>query len=152
MADQKQEYSCGFVKLTGNPYDQVLLLRKKNPTWQAGLLNGVGGKVEEDETPLQSMQREWHEESLGSEEQQWTRFCTLELQFAVVHFFKATADIKTLAHLQGGQNDKGERYEVHSLERALTRRDIIPNLRWLLPLAFLDTVDQSADVVEQGCV
>lgn len=41
----------------------VLLLRKAKPEWQAGLLNGVGGKLEEGETVFQCARREFTEET-----------------------------------------------------------------------------------------
>jgi 8-oxo-dGTP pyrophosphatase MutT (NUDIX family) len=43
--------------------DRVLLIEKKRPTWQAGRLNLVGGKVEPNETILAAAQREFLEET-----------------------------------------------------------------------------------------
>ena len=43
--------------------DNVVLIRKSRPEWQAGRLNGVGGKVEEGEDPYQAMRREFWEET-----------------------------------------------------------------------------------------
>ena len=42
--------------------ENVLLISKKRPTWQAGMLNGIGGKIEPGENPLQAMIRECKEE------------------------------------------------------------------------------------------
>lgn len=47
-------------------YSRVVLIRKKRPTWQAGLLNAPGGKCEEGELELNAVDREFEEE---------TRFC-----------------------------------------------------------------------------
>ena len=41
----------------------VLLITKQKPEWQKGCLNGIGGKIEEDETPLNAMVREGFEEA-----------------------------------------------------------------------------------------
>jgi len=41
----------------------VLLIRKNKPIWQAGALNGVGGKVEAGEAPVDAMTREFYEEA-----------------------------------------------------------------------------------------
>lgn len=54
-------YVCGFLFHD----DNVLLVRKNRPDWQAGLLNGVGGKCEGHETPHFSMVREFQETDLG---------------------------------------------------------------------------------------
>lgn len=42
--------------------DRVALIRKNRPAWQAGKLNGPGGKVEAGETALQAIAREIREE------------------------------------------------------------------------------------------
>lgn len=42
---------------------RVLLVWKNRPAWQNGKLNGVGGKIEPGETPLQAMKREFLEET-----------------------------------------------------------------------------------------
>lgn len=43
--------------------ENVLLIKKNRPTWQAGNYNGIGGKIEEGETPLVAMIREMKEET-----------------------------------------------------------------------------------------
>lgn len=43
--------------------NRVVLIRKNKPTYLAGQLNGVGGKVEEDEEPAVAMCREFREET-----------------------------------------------------------------------------------------
>ena len=43
--------------------DQVVLIRKSRPEWQAGKLNGIGGKVEYFESPSDAMHRECLEET-----------------------------------------------------------------------------------------
>lgn len=54
------------VYVLGFAFDdnKVLLIRKTKPKWQAGRLNGVGGKVEAfDKDYLAAMVREFHEET-----------------------------------------------------------------------------------------
>lgn len=43
--------------------DRVALIRKNRPDWQAGKLNGPGGKLEAGETAVEAMSREMAEES-----------------------------------------------------------------------------------------
>ena len=43
--------------------ENVLLIRKNRPDFQAGKLNGLGGKIEDGETPLEAVSREVSEES-----------------------------------------------------------------------------------------
>jgi len=39
------------------------LIEKNRPDWQKGLWNGIGGKIEGDESPADAMSREFHEEA-----------------------------------------------------------------------------------------
>lgn len=55
------EYVLGF--LFDKKGEKVLLIEKNRPAWQAGFLNGVGGKIEPNETPIQAMVREFKEEA-----------------------------------------------------------------------------------------
>lgn len=43
--------------------EHVALIRKNRPKWQAGRLNGIGGKVDEGEHPESAMVREFDEET-----------------------------------------------------------------------------------------
>lgn len=58
----------------------VLLIEKRRPEWQAGRLNGIGGKIEpEDRNEHEAMQREFHEETgLNTKADAWHRFAVME--------------------------------------------------------------------------
>ena len=60
------KYTVGLI------FDQeaknVLLLRKNYPGWMAGRLNGIGGKIEGNETALECMIRESKEETTIQDE------------------------------------------------------------------------------------
>jgi len=66
------EYVLGFA-FNGN---NVLLIRKTRPAWQAGRLNGVGGKVEpEDWCLAEAMRREFKEETgVDTVVEDWKQF------------------------------------------------------------------------------
>jgi|SRR5580700_9425572 8-oxo-dGTP diphosphatase len=73
------------------PYTRVLMIEKLKPAWQAGKLNGVGGKIDHYleegrggtdyrrlETPLEAMVREFHEETgVLSDQRDWHLFCIM---------------------------------------------------------------------------
>jgi NTP pyrophosphohydrolases including oxidative damage repair enzymes len=59
-AKKVQRYCLGFAF---HPVKGVVLIRKNRPEWQAGKLNGVGGKIEAGESPEQAMAREFEEET-----------------------------------------------------------------------------------------
>src|SRR4051794_18101042 len=92
-----QQYVCGF--LFSPDRSRVLLIRKRRPAWQAGKLNGVGGKLEPGETPLQAMRREFREEA-GIELPEWQHVLTLSGaddagsgRGWAGHFFRAFGDL-----------------------------------------------------------
>src|SRR3990167_7537739 len=58
----EMNYSVGFVFSMDK--SRVLLIKKNKPEWQAGLLNGVGGKAEpQDRRARETMRRECMEEA-----------------------------------------------------------------------------------------
>ena len=122
----KKLYVCGF--LFDPLFRAVVLIRKIRPLWQAGKWNGVGGKIEAGETPLQAMQREFHEEA-GLKVESWKPFCVLVGEDYEVHFFMATAPefntVKTCT---------AEVIEIHRVE-SLGWIITVPNLCWLIPMA-----------------
>jgi 8-oxo-dGTP diphosphatase len=75
--------------------DKVVLIRKKHPAWQAGLLNGVGGKVEKDELHVDAMVREFYEETgVLISADQWERRGRIFHGAGLIHVFTCrTADV-----------------------------------------------------------
>ena len=55
------KYVVGFA--FNESANHILLIRKIKPDWQNGLLNGIGGKIEKDESPMDAMIRECREET-----------------------------------------------------------------------------------------
>ena len=60
-AKVKDRYVLGFV--FSLDASRVLLIWKNRPEWQKGKLNGIGGKIEEGELPIDAMKREFSEET-----------------------------------------------------------------------------------------
>ncbi len=135
-----QEYVCGFMFYECD----VALVTKAKPDWQRGKLNGVGGKVEEGETPLAAMAREFEEECMVLTcEKDWQHFLTLHTKGTRIHFFRAEAtklhDIKSLPE---------EPVNWYHLDDVLHHQVIIPNLGWLIPMARIQRVICPAEVWE----
>jgi len=105
---------------------QVALVAKTHPEWQAGKLNGVGGKVEGDETPLDAMRREFMEEA-GAPVEDWREFAVLNVEAGAIHFFcsHGACELKSLTEEIVGWHPLSD----------LGTLPVIPNLRWLIPLA-----------------
>lgn len=67
------------VLLFDKQFQNVLLIRKNRPQWQAGKLNGPGGKVEPGETPQGAARRELFEETGLAMVKELTEFCTFRM-------------------------------------------------------------------------
>lgn len=76
-------YVLGFAFTT--LMDAVLLIQKKRPQWQAGCYNGIGGKIEPQESALAAMVREFKEETgVGTLLGDWHRFAVMQYQDAEI--------------------------------------------------------------------
>lgn len=138
-------YALGFLFLTDAVYGtSVVLIRKDKPEWQAGKLNGVGGKIEDGEEPIDAMRREWKEET-GETREWWERFLTLEFPKATVFCFRAF-DSDTVA--KTNSSEMVGRSMVKQFITGGSRQidftfgggcwvplDPITNLRWIIPMA-----------------
>lgn len=125
----RQNYVCGFL-FKGH---QVLLVEKKNPEWQRGLLNGIGGKVENYETSDAAMTREFEEET-GLRVTDFELFATEHnTQTSCVYFYRARVPV---VHdwISPSKNDASEPlYWIDASK--LGAYTAVGNLSWLIPLA-----------------
>lgn len=130
----KVKYVCGFLFSRDGKY--VVLIKKQRPEWQKGKLNGIGGKIEEGESALSAMQREFKEEA-GIVISNWTPFCVLTGNDASyvpggrefeVHFFSRFSDEAYNARTM-------EDEEVSYCTTDPMPNSVVPNLKWLIPLA-----------------
>lgn len=123
-------YCVGF--LFTHQLDRVLLIEKRKPAWRAGRLNGIGGKIESGEDPLTAMAREFAEET-GSPltPEIWQHYCRLSYPdgSVTVEFFRA---FHTPA-LLGATTAEAE--QLYRADPWHLPTHVIPNLRWLIPLA-----------------
>ncbi len=142
-------YVAGFLFRDNghNPGQDVALIQKLRPAWQKGKLNGIGGKIEEGEQPMDAMRREFREEA-GVLIPDWRPFSHLTLgDGGRVFFFKADATfslgdyvIRSMTAEQVGW------YSVKAILNGVY--PVVPNLRWLLPLAQENTLHGAI----YGCV
>ena len=77
MINNKKPTNAVLGFLFNYNYEQVVLVKKNRPSWQNRFLNGVGGKIEDGESSLQAMRREFEEEA-GLQVLAWKYFCTIK--------------------------------------------------------------------------
>ncbi len=122
-----KRYVAGFL-FGGGLEQYVVLVRKARPTWQAGMLNAVGGHIEDGEAPLEAMVREFKEEA-GLTIKTWAHVVTLRGDGFEVWFYRAA--VPKRPEVAGTMEEPVEWYNIPDLDWDA----VIPNLRWLLPLA-----------------
>lgn len=121
------EYCLGFA--FGPTRRGVILIKKQRPAWQAGLLNGVGGKIEHQENPYFAMEREFEEET-GIVCRSWKKFGYMYGQEWALYLFTTVLSIDELASVEPFKTD-----EEVILADSDNLFGVIPNLMWLVPMA-----------------
>ena len=119
------EYTVGFI-FTQNQ-EKVLLILKDRPTWQVGLWNGVGGKVEKDETLIECISREVKEETnIHIPLESWITVGTMQGKGWHVTIFTTIIE-KELPPIQ----KTSEKPQWHTLSSP--PHNIVPNLSIIIP-------------------
>lgn len=126
------QYVLGFLFCANA--EAVVLIRKMKPPWQRGLLNGVGGKIERGETPLEAMIREFQEETgVNTSACNWRSFCVMHGDNWEVTCFETKNEDAWLS----AKTTERERIRKLNL-KSLDRSKCVSNLMWLLTLALDD--------------
>lgn len=138
------ESEVGAKYVVGFMFDRtrtdVLLLRKLRPKWQSGKINGIGGRIEAGESAVEAMRREFAEEA-GITHDNWREFCVLsDFREWSIHFFWAIGSINKALQLT---DEQPQIYPVSNLPET-----VIPNLRWLIPMALSMQQGETADCFE----
>lgn len=126
-----KNYTVGFI--FSESMDKVLLMHKLRPEWQAGMINGLGGKVEEGEDHITCVMREIKEESgLETERDGWNFICSTHSPVWTVNFFGYvyTGEMNDAKSME---QEQVEWFDVKNLPE-----NVVGNLKWLIPL----TVDR----------
>lgn len=121
-------YVLGFI--FDAAAERVLLIEKQRPVWQAGKLNGIGGKIEAKEKPVAAMVREAFEEChLFSKVGDW-------LPVATLRHPEWHIDVFTTVHTQNPHILQTKTDEFVSwVDFKKLPNNILPNLTWLIPLS-----------------
>jgi 8-oxo-dGTP diphosphatase len=120
-----KRYVLGFAFFQ----NKVVLIRKNRPEWQAGKLNGVGGKIEPtDQNAFAAMAREFYEEAgVLLRPHRWRHVLLMEWPDAQVFVMSA---LLTPSEADCVRTKTDEEVSWHSD----IPDDVIPNLRYIVPL------------------
>lgn len=129
------KYVIGFV--FSEDLKKVLLIRNSRPAWQAGKLNGIGGKIEEtDVTPIAAMEREFKEET-GETAPWW-------LYTGIVHYPDVELYVYTACSDKVIYGVKSITDEQLVVADTCNISDVLANTRWMIYFA--------VDSLTENCV
>jgi 8-oxo-dGTP diphosphatase len=123
-------------------FNHLMLVLKAKPEWQSGRLNGLGGKIEEGESPTQAMLREAGQECPGLEAT-WTPYGRLRGGDWEVWLFHGKTNVnfgerpwslRQSDDVVGSDGIEGCLQIVPRLD--FYKWPALPNLRYLVPMAF----------------
>lgn len=123
------KYVVGFLIDQEFDQGQVALIRKTKPEWQKDKFNGIGGKIEDGESPLAAMIREFREET-GVTVEGWEQFASItdEKTWHVVFF--RSFDRNLIHKVKTVTEEEVILCDIDDLPD-----NVLDNLRWLLPMA-----------------
>jgi len=121
-------YVVGFMFDSNK--EKVVLIEKQRPDWQKNLLNGVGGHIEAAESGIEAMKREFSEET-GVDCPDWENYANLsdaKGHFNVEMFYAISDKMFEVV-------SKTDERVLIEWVKDLDKLNVIPNLRWLIPMA-----------------
>lgn len=84
-----KKYVVGFYFSTDKK--SVILIKKNRPEGYVGKINGVGGKIEENEDPIDAMSREFFEET-GLIVYDWNNYCRFKSEHYDIFAYRTFGD------------------------------------------------------------
>lgn len=137
MKDIKK-YVLGFA--FSKDRKELVLIEKQRPLWQKGKFNGIGGKIEEGEDPIDSMVREFQEETgVKTDPDKWQNFGIMSFDpdimggRADIYMFRMFDDI-----IYDCSTTESEEILIVNSDTCLNVFKCMPNLPILIPLALSD--------------
>jgi 8-oxo-dGTP diphosphatase len=126
-------YVLGF----GFYIHEVLLIKKNKPDWQKDRLNGLGGKIEDsDANTVTAMAREFYEEAgVYISPDQWEFVCRLTGIGWDVDVFQCSLEAQHRLQVHQTTDEELVWADIRKLPA-----NVIPNLRWLIPMCLDNTV------------
>lgn len=140
---EKTIYVLGFM--FSPDANHVVLITKDHPEWQKGKLNGVGGKLNQEELDAghhagtaAAMVREFKEEtSVTTTPDQWRRFAVMQNDTSEVYCFCCKSP--SVYAIESVEKEVAGRFLVRNLFH--NYNNVIPNINWLLPMALDEAMD-----------
>lgn len=117
----------------------VVLIEKNRPAWQAGRLNGVGGHIEKYEKPIDAMIREFYEETnTKTMKEDWKHVLTLRFKYKTIELFASNS----ITYYEYATTWTDERICKVSIKDIIDKKyNCISNIPALINLSILRLID-----------
>lgn len=123
----------GFCFLNTDEKQEVILVKKSRPKWQKGKLNGVGGAIEEMESPQVAMYREFLEETgIETSLDDWKEIATITEPNGVTIYIFAMVT-KSRVDLSKVTDEEISYFDIY--EVLTDKYELVHDIKWLIPLA-----------------
>ena len=110
-----QVHTRGLQGLTDVDKRAIELLKKNNPDWQKGLYNGIGGKVELNTTPLETIIKKCQEE-LGVNISNWIELDSeISSSGIEIVYFLTNLNEGEIKKLQSQTDERAELFSINNL-------------------------------------
>lgn len=130
-----KQYCLGFAFTSD--FKSVLLIKKNRPDWQAGKVNGVGGKLEENEMSNSAMVREFEEETgIKTNVDDWESIGSISRIGSNFEDFHIQVYATSKVDVSTAKSMTDEEVSLYSLTEGKQLDSRIPQLEkldWLLP-------------------
>lgn len=125
----RQDYVVGFA--FNSDKSKVVLILKNRPAWQAGKLNGIGGKIDPGETPHEAMVREFQEEcGVETTPQDWHYFTKILGKDGDVYFYRLFDD-----RILNATSCSDEEVVIIDTDLNALQKSGLSNVVWLIAIA-----------------
>lgn len=142
-----KKYVLGFAFDT--LLEAVVLIKKNRPEWQAGKLNGVGGKVEDGESFIDAMTREFREEcGMETDSDHWVNFLTMKSNSFIVEVYKIMINDPWSVESKTDEKVVVSYVDELFLDDIHTQTEMISNIPWIISMALDKDSDRFKAVVE----
>lgn len=123
-SNERKNYVIGLIFDDKN---RVLLINKLRPDWQKGYYNGIGGKVEGNETFIKAMIRETKEEANLDIKKNWKLYHKDILANVQINTYYQKTSSKEIEKFKSLTDEKVELFEIDKLPT-----NTLPDIRYMI--------------------
>ena len=123
-SNERKNYVIGLIFDDKN---RVLLINKLRPDWQKGYYNGIGGKVEENETFMKAMIRETKEEANLDIKKNWKLYHKDILANVQINTYYQKISSEEIEKFKSLTDEKIELFEIDKLPT-----NTLPDIRHMI--------------------